>query len=155
MIEASPILPLLWQGSAPPPGPHVRLAGYDTLILCAEEYQPGSEEFPGVEVVYAPNDDDYDTSPTREQFALALRASRVAQQRVLEKKRVLVTCRMGRNRSGLVSALTLYLLGLPAKLAIEQVQKKRLRDSLQNPQFVRALLNLREPGYSPLVGSLR
>lgn len=144
MIEASSILPWLWQGSAPPPGPYVRQAGFHTLILCAMEYQLAPENFPGVEVVYAPNNDD-GSLPTREQFAIALRAARLATTRIQEEKRVLVTCIQGRNRSGLVSALTLYMLGVPPKLAIERVRQKRRRNSLANPHFVSALLNLRPP----------
>ncbi len=141
MIEASAILPWLWQGSAPPPGPHVRQAGFHTLVLCAMEYQIGSEHFPGVEVIHAPNNDD-GSPPTKEQFATAIRAARLITKRMKEQKRVLVTCLQGRNRSGLVSALTLYMLGMPARLAIDQVRTKRQRNALMNPHFVQALLNL-------------
>jgi len=145
MIDASAILPLLCQGSAPPPGPYVRQAGFHTLILCAMEYQPEPQSFPGVEVVYAPNNDD-GSPPTREQFALALRAARIATARVRAEKRVLVTCMAGRNRSGLVSALTLYMLGMSPDRAIDRVRMKRRRNALVNPHFVRALRNLRPLG---------
>ncbi len=111
------------------------------------EYQIAPENFPGVEVIYAPNNDD-GSPATREQFADAIRAARIATMRILEEKRILVTCMAGRNRSGLVSALTLYMLGVPPKLAIEWVREKRQRNSLVNPHFVQAIMNLRTPGYA-------
>ena len=59
-------------------------------------------------------------------------------------KRVLVTCRMGRNRSGFVAALALRLLGVPATDALRVVRSRR-KDALgvraiSNPEFQRLLL---------------
>ena len=153
MIEASAILPWLWQGSAPPTGPHVARAGFHTLVLCAMEYQPEMHHFPGVEVIHAPNDDRSDVPPTKEQLLGALRAARVVTERVKESKRVLVTCMQGRNRSGLVSALSLYLLGVKPSAAVDMVKNKRRRRALSNPRFVEALLRL--PAPHPLMGRLQ
>jgi len=153
MIEASAILPRLWQGSAPPLGSHVALAGFHTLVLCAAEFQPEMHHFPGVEVIYAPNDDRSDTPPTKEQLLGALRAARVVTERVKASKRVLVTCMQGRNRSGLVSALSLYLLGVKPSEAVNIIKNKRQRHALSNPRFVEALLRL--PAHHPLMGRLQ
>ena len=109
--------------------------------------------FPGVEVIYAPNDDRSDTPPTKEQLLGALRAARVVTERVKASKRVLVTCMQGRSRSGLVSALSLYLLGVKPSEAVNIIKNKRQRHALSNPRFVEALLRL--PAHHPLMGRLQ
>ncbi len=140
-VEASPIAKGLWQGSAPPPGDAVRQSGFDVLVLCAQEYQPPAEHFPGVQVIHAPNLDGGEPLD-RPRLALALQAARQAAQAIRQGKQVLSTCRMGLNRSGLVSALTLYFLtGSPGVRCVEQVQRGR-PGGLANPKFVAALARL-------------
>jgi hypothetical protein len=52
-------------------------------------------------------------------------------------ERVLVRCRMGLNRSGLVVALVLLALGHTADDAIDLIRAKRSEDALCNKHFVR------------------
>jgi len=139
LVEASPIKAGLWQGSAPPVGDAVRKSGFDVLVLCAEEYQPPASAFPGVEVIHAPNDD---SKLTRTQLAGALQAAHRAALALKQGKQVLVTCRVGWNRSGLVSALSLHLLtGKSGGECVGLVQRGR-EGALGNPYFVAALERL-------------
>lgn len=125
----------LWQGPKPPTGPFVRHAGFDVLVLAAEEYQPAAHLFPGVRVIHAPIDD------ARLSRSEALRVEAAAREvaRALQSgQRVLVTCWMGLNRSGIISARALQLLGVPIDRAIAMVRAAR-PNALFNKHFVRHL----------------
>ena len=150
MLDADEIAPRIWQGSKPPLGQLVAQEGFDTLVLCAREYQPASVYFPGVQVVHAPNDDAPEIYPfTEENLKTAVRASGLAAQAVEKDHRVLVTCAAGINRSGLVVALMLHrLYGLSGSSCIQLVRRRRksLREGqpkpLSNELFVKALERL-------------
>ncbi len=135
----------LAQGGKPPTGSHVKRAGFDMLILCAEEYQPPAAMFSGIEVVHAPNDDP-DRQPTRAELAIASAAAGRAARWVLRGKSVLVTCQQGRNRSGLVSALALhYMTGMDGEMAALCVRARR-KNALTNKWFWRELAKVRGVG---------
>jgi protein-tyrosine phosphatase len=98
--------------------------------------------YPGVQVIYAPNDDNGSFLPEREDLALALRAAREVAANLKAGRKTLVTCWQGRNRSGLVSALALYLhLGCSGEHAVRLVQHAR-RGALTNPMFDKLLSRL-------------
>lgn len=138
-------------------GPILRRHGFHLLVLCAEEYQPphqvpgrfqallesfSGEPFPGVEVVYAPNADDFIVPPSREQLASAVQAAESVVAALRAGKKVLVTCWAGLNRSGLVTALSLHKLrGMSGVAAIQQVKRYR-KGALSNPHFQSALANI-------------
>lgn len=69
----------------------------------------------------------------KELFALA---------KLFKRRRVLTVCKAGVNRSGLLSAMTLYARGHSMSKSIELV--KAHNNALQNPGFVRQL------NYTPL-----
>lgn len=154
-IEATLIHPGLWQGSRPPFGFSLKRAGFNMVVLCAEEFQPphvmpagfdtllrGMAPFPDVEVVYAPNDDSFSTPPSREQLKTAITAAQQVTEVIKAGGKVLVTCWQGKNRSGLVSALALHkLLGISGFQAIHRVRARRRR-ALSNPYFVEALMRI-------------
>lgn len=134
LIDAHHISSGLWQGAAPMPGDIIRNAGFDMLVLCAFEYQPTAEQFPGVEVLHAPNDDD-DRLPTRDELRIAMQAAKKVAGALLANRKVLVTCRAGRNRSGLVSAIALHkFLGLSGSQAASLVKMCRPK-ALTNDYF--------------------
>ncbi len=159
-MQAQEIHPGLWQGSWPPPGRWLADKGISTLVLCAYEYQPpfrfpdqvamlvglrSPSPWPDVNVCYAPLDDSFSQQPPRDALHAALKAARYAAAMLAQRRRVLVTCWQGRNRSGLVSALTLHLhLGISGKDAVRIVQTRRQR-GLRNPIFVDMLSRLRQP----------
>jgi protein-tyrosine phosphatase len=124
----------LAQGSAPAPG--VRMP-FDVVVLAAAEYQP---ELPGYEVLRVPLFDRFPPDPPPDSHTRALiqeTAQRVA-RRVRSGRRVLVTCRAGINRSGLVAGLALCELGVPGLHAASTI--RLLRNGLQNPYFLRMVV---------------
>lgn len=127
----------LWQGGLPVEGPYLASKGVDVLVLCAEEFQIPRSQFPGVKVVYAPNDDS--GRPPTECEVLAARLAGLSVAKYLSQgKRVLVTCAAGRNRSGLVSGFALLALGAPVDKVIARIRERR-ENALMNPHFVRLL----------------
>ncbi len=136
----------LFQGARPEVGSSLQHQGFKLLILCAEEHQPPATLFPGVEVYYAPNDDNFSKMPTRDELRIALGAARYALPILQGGGKVLSTCHMGLNRSGLVSALILHLwLGCDGTMATRMVQRAR-SGALRNPGFLECLGRLTAKG---------
>lgn len=138
-----------WQAGYPAQPEKLRAAGFDVIVLAAEELQPDAREsrdFAGVEIIYAPMEDDYDNDVSVEQVGTATEAANQALQRLYAGKRVLVTCAAGRNRSGLISALMLMARrGISGEEAAKWVQGARAF-ALTNPRFVAFLNKLPVPG---------
>jgi protein-tyrosine phosphatase len=162
-LSAQEISPGLWQGKWPPPGKWLAERGFATLVLCAAEFQPPNivplqvaslfqgtaTPYPGVEILYAPNDDDFDNPPPRDTLRLAVQAARTVADRLSQRRKVLVTCWQGKNRSGLVSALSLHLAyGLSGEEATRIVQNRREK-GLRNPQFCELLRHLPRKSTAP------
>lgn len=141
-IDASPILEgSLYQGSAPPIGDKLRRAGFHAVVLCAREVQPIGFDS-SIHVIRAPFDDVVDPAPSDLKRAAAA-AKRVAQL-VRIGYCVLVTCAMGLNRSGLVSALAMReITGKSGTSCMLHVRSKR-QGALSNRTF-RALLAMLPP----------
>lgn len=120
----------LAQGSAPPPGvcfdPRFRIP-FDVIVLAAEEYQP---DLPGYIVIHAPLDD---AMPSELEQARIRSAAREVVRHVRAGRRVLVTCFMGRNRSGVISGLALVELGVHPDRAVRRIV--RYRNGLSNTHF--------------------
>lgn len=133
-VDATRIVPGLWMGSRPPTGRAVSEAGFDLLVLCAEEYQPPAWMFPGVEVIHAPFDDN-DIGPTSEEQATARSAARQVVSATRKGRKVLVTCFAGRNRSGLVTGLALLAQAHPPLRVVDLIQRRRTH-ALTNRFFV-------------------
>jgi protein-tyrosine phosphatase len=140
-MNTSRIYDTIWQGAQPPTGPKLREFGFDVLVLCATEFQPPANQFPGVTVIHAPNDDSDMTS--RDQLDTVLQAARKVAEAARADKNVLVTCYLGLNRSGLVTALALHLLtGWPGWKCAKTVKLQRPY-ALSNQHFVRLIERLR------------
>ena len=126
------ITPQLAQGSVPL---DYDLHGrFDAVVLCAREHQ--DVVVPGVEVIHAPMDD---ARPSRAEIQIAWNAAKRVAKRVRRGQRVLVTCAMGWNRSGLVTGLTLIMLGLSADAAVHVIRLARGSNALSNEYFVRVM----------------
>jgi len=135
-IDATKIAPRLYQGSAPPIGKAVAQCGFDVLVLAAIEYQPPDELFPGAVVLRAPIDD---APIDRSSWRIALTAANRVASAVRKGQRVLVTCNMGMNRSGLIVALSIHILtGQDSKNVVQHIKRMR-RGSLSNRSFVQAI----------------
>lgn len=153
-VEADEIVPQIWQGSYPGEGRYVSASGFSQLVLCAQELQTPASEFPDVEVVHAPNYDDGVHDLTRDLLRIAIDAARRVDVAYRQGRKVLITCRAGLNRSGLVTGLALHMIfGWDGRTCIRRIQKKR-RDyqgirPLSNHQFVTALKKLRSTSDVP------
>lgn len=161
-VEASQIIPNLWQGSFPEPGREVAASGFNLLVLCARESQGHdddrpftSEDYCGVRILLAPNRDD-GSRLTRKQLDIAIAAGRQVAEAVKAGEKVLVTCQEGINRSGLVNAIALHLLnGWSGTKSVLHIRSTRKHPkgwmALTNLDFVKALekLSLNEPVVLP------
>lgn len=137
-MSANRVAPRLWQGSIPPEGTDLGRQGFTLLVLAAAEHQPPASCFPGLRrVVHAPFDDHV---PTAAELAIAEQAASQVAAALCAGDRVLVTCFSGLNRSGLIVARSMVMLGTPAESAIRKVRRARGPRALGNEHFVRALL---------------
>lgn len=129
----------LYMGPAPRPDDGWKMRErFDVLILAAEEHQPSGRFFPGVQVIHVPLDDNAFV-PANE-LRIAKKAAAIVATALSNGKRVLVTCWLGRNRSGLITALALVRMGAQPEKAIELVRRARGKDALSNPTFVEIIL---------------
>jgi protein-tyrosine phosphatase len=143
-IDATEIHPRLWQGGRPPIGPALWEAGFHAVVLCAEQYQPRNEEFPGVEVIRAPFLDT-DEGFRSGDLGFVVSAARRAAALVEAGKTVLVTCEFGHNRSGLVLGTALHLVtGWKGDQVVRTIQSTRAL-ALSNSLYVRCLHGDHEP----------
>jgi protein-tyrosine phosphatase len=143
-LDATRILPKLYMGSRPPTGHQLRLEGFDVLVLCAGELQLPASHFPGVEVLHLPLRDVSHRPFGGSDWDRVVLTSQRVQRRLRDGKRVLVTCAMGLNRSGIVTATTVHLMtGVSGAKAVDHVQALRApggQKALFNVAFVRALV---------------
>ena len=137
--DADLIVPGLYQGSIPPFGYALREAGFDALVLCAQEHQDASK-YPGVEVIECPLDDAR-RFPNPSEWETAREVAWRVRNILCHGGRVLVTCMAGKNRSGLVTALSLHCLtGVSGAVCSWFVKDRRKgAEALTNPYFVLAL----------------
>jgi len=115
----------------------------DILVLCAEEHQAkGLKAPPGKTIIRLGFDDDiYRPIPPEAGQIFHAHAKQLGQAALLGRK-IMITCAMGLNRSGLITALTLmhgYRMR-PAD-AIKLIRARRSSDCLCNPMFEQWLLN--------------
>lgn len=132
----SQITPYLFQGSfadAKQSGWGYR--DHDVVVFCAQELQPDPHAVPPNKTrIRIPFDDTHEVFkiPMRD----ILKVAEVCAHAINHQRRVLSTCALGLNRSGLVSALTLIsAYGLSPKDAVELVRQKRPH-ALRNTTFV-------------------
>jgi protein-tyrosine phosphatase len=138
----------LYMGSKPDPNLNYKELGFDVMVFCAKEHQPNGETFPGMTVVRIPLDDpeSFTDVDLKSAMAKALQGAQIVRSKLDEGQRVLVTCMQGRNRSGVVSALTLWLnKRRPGWYCVERVRQRRrsnLGPVLSNAGYTSALLLL-------------
>ena len=142
------LVPGLAQGSYPDPpnrAPVTAFNEFDVLVLCAEEHQAQRYAAPKGKLIYrVPLDDDPYRPLPHEVAQFVMQAANAVGSHVLSGKRALVTCHMGLNRSGMITALILMqYYRMPAKDAIKLIRQKRDRDAICNPMFEQFLHNVR------------
>jgi Dual specificity phosphatase, catalytic domain len=146
MIDADRIAQKLWVGSAM--AAMQPLHGFDVVVLCAKEFQPGDL---AVQVLRVPMDDSLDVGQT--EMHAGLSAARQINRLCSDGKRVMVTCIAGQNRSAFVAALCLMGRGYQADAAIRIVRAARRlpegRVPLSNPAFVALLHQASHMTFTP------
>ena len=140
----------LYQSGYPMNTMALKAAGFDAIVLAAMELQPESRDdlavFPDGVIVYcAPIDDDYDNGPSPLEVETVNRAVRFVVGQLAVGKTVLVTCAMGRNRSGLINALVLTQILRISGLGAAAVVRKARANALTNPSFCRYLDQVEAP----------
>jgi len=149
-LDASPITSKLWQGGKPKPGFPLP---YDLVVLCAEEhhFDPrvyGHRPFGArARIVRCPLTDGGQPL-AQHRIPWVFGAAKEVSGALIAGDKVLVTCAMGWNRSGLVSALSLMQLGVSVDDAIAAIRHGRGENALGNPHFVALLYAI---GGRPLV----
>lgn len=135
----SEVAPRLWQSGFPINAERLYGDGFSMIVLCAEEMQPAEQEFPGVEVVYAPMSDSLDEGKFVGNLETAQHAARQVARALEDGRKVLVTCAMGRNRSSLVTGLALIMYsGISGREAARKIRAVR-KNALTNDLFSRYL----------------
>ena len=140
------IYPNLFQGSYPRLTESL-MKQFDVVVYCAVEKQPSKSALKNVprnkKAIGIPLEDDpYQPITLELEHELKRRAFELAGM-LRAGKKVLVTCAMGLNRSGIVSALTLMAVtGCHGRKAFETVQQRRRpaddgTRALFNPMFAR------------------
>jgi protein-tyrosine phosphatase len=126
----------LWMGSKPAVGLHLR-RDYDVVVLAAQEYQPPQRWFDAVGIkTLRVMLDDSGPPPTAREVRDARAAGHQVAGFLRAGKRVLVTCAMGLNRSGLVAGLALMeAYGMDADSVIRAIRGSRSPDALNNHYF--------------------
>lgn len=142
-LDATHIQPNLYMGGRPPIGHEVRRGGFEVLVLCAEELQMPDSDFPGVELFRIPLQDDSSRPVDTPTWEDVVRTAQRVVRRIHAGKRVLVTCAMGLNRSGIVTAASLHFLTGRSGCSMASFVGRRRRvggqDALYNSAFVKAL----------------
>lgn len=133
VVDAALVAPRLYVGSRPRPG---RYRWFNTVVLCAKEYQPPSYAYPGMTVIRIPLVDDYIHPLSDVDQALVTANARTIARYLESGACVLSTCWMGLNRSALVAAIAMQLaFDMDADTAINQIRDTRSPNALSNPQF--------------------
>jgi len=128
----SKVMHNLWQGGKPDPNEDLSQE-FDLVVLAAEEFQP--EHLPGVRVVHAPIADQKFEGTPRERRLVCDAVSEVVKA-LKRGRRVLVTCHLGLNRSGLIVGLVLkQAFGMTADEAITRIRHARGPFALSNQMF--------------------
>jgi protein-tyrosine phosphatase len=115
----------------------------DVLVLCAEEHQVPSLKAPaGKHIVRLGFDDDsYRPISAKDAERFHMHAKQLGAA-ALAGRKLMITCHMGLNRSGLITALTLmHGFRMSPSDAIKLIRARRSSDCLCNPMFERWLLN--------------
>ena len=134
--DATPIAPRLWIGSKPPVDR--ALSNIDLVVLCAAEFQPDRLAGHGA-LLRCPIPDDVLDPP---ELQLVLQTSALVAKAIVDRKRVLVTCQQGRNRSALTIAFALHQLTTMSGEQIVAHIKTHRANALTNPWFVKKIVEL-------------
>lgn len=138
--DRSQITPNIWVGAVPTDLENLPNRGFSHLVLCAEEHQFPNKKVEGLDIRRCPLID----IDVGEIFNLdqAINAAHWTADAAFSGGKVLVTCAAGVNRSALVTALALRLLGVSPQAAIDQIRARRFPYCLSNDTFYNTVLEI-------------
>jgi protein-tyrosine phosphatase len=135
--DATVVSPRLWIGAKPPLDKD--LPGVDLLVLCAAEVQPDQLGFHGTVLRCPIPDAELDAAQVR----LVMQTAVAVAKAIVAGKRVLVTCRLGLNRSALVIALALHqLTTMSGQEIVDHIRRQRSLSALSNKHFVQLVIGV-------------
>lgn len=140
-LDCNRVIPGLYQGAYPEPDGR-KIPFVDVIVLAARELQPSADYFPQTLVIHAPIDDNVTRRLVGKDAATAVAAGQLVARMVARGQKVLVTCAMGLNRSGLISSIALVHLDRTPHEAIRAVRRAR-PGALYNQRFVEFLISYR------------
>lgn len=138
--DRSQITPNIWVGAVPTDLPTLPSKGFSHLALCADEHQFPNSKVDGLDIRRCPLV-DIDVGEVLN-LDKAVSAAHWVADSAFGGGKVLVTCAAGINRSALVAALALRLLGVSPQAAIDQIQARRSPFCLNNETFYNTVLEL-------------
>ena len=106
----------------------------DLWVHCAEEIRPDSKLAKKV-IWLKMDDDEWDWRSHPKEVAEILKVVKRANKAIRGSKRVVVTCHMGLNRSGLVTGLLMCSLGFTPGEVLGHLRSLRHPDVLCNADF--------------------
>lgn len=135
-IDAAAIAPYLWQGGVEAyEGRRIGFYDVDHVAFLAPDAGVLIESPRPIMVPLQDHASDLNYLPELHDLASYLA------HRVIARERVLILCRQGRNRSGLLTGLVLNQLGVPGRKAVARIRSKR-RNALSTPAFAKYLATL-------------
>lgn len=138
-LDADEVSERVWVGSAPARGGLVAESGFTHVVLCAVQHQPPTSDYPGATVLHCPYEDD-DSIMSVQTMTMVVLAARAVAEAHRNGGNVLVTCQAGVNRSALVAALALQMLGVEPWASVERIRAQRMNGCLSNECFLRVAL---------------
>ena len=135
--DATVVSPRLWIGAQPPLDKD--LPGVNILVLCAAEVQPDQLAFRGAVWRCPIPDGELDAAQVR----LVMQTAAAVAKAIVSGQRVLVTCRLGLNRSALIIALALHqLTTMSGQEIVEHIRRQRSQSALSNKHFVQLVVSV-------------
>ena len=136
MERVSQIIPNLFMGGSKA---SLRLDGPVDLHVVLAPQTIAHKTSKVVSIVFE-DDDTWSWRRDKAKFDELREAALDAAEAITKGKSVLITCHMGINRSGLVTALTLCALGYEPRQAVLLIRKWRSSECLGNKAFERCIM---------------
>ena len=138
-LDYSYIAPGIYQGSRPSNSLQLINDKFTVLVLSAVEFQPQDSRYKNIKIIKAPIRDSYDI--TNEEVNKAITCSNAVCKDIVSGGKALITCYMGWNRSGLITAFCLInLYKMNGRQAVNHIKFMR-KNSLNNEVFVKIIEN--------------
>lgn len=139
-LDCDEVHPRLWVGGSlfrnQVDGRDVLRHGFTHVAFCADEHQPSARDFAGLVTIHCPLFDS-DTVLGSASLSMTMLAARAVAEAHRAGGNVLVMCQAGINRSAMVAALAMQMLGMEPNESVERLRRRRHPHCLANLCFER------------------